>query len=295
MGTKLYRKGDEVEKSIQSSPFKKKLLEGKVALITGAAHGIGLVVARTLAEHGASVVITDIKRENGERETKKLCDSRLKAAFFATDLRKESDIKAMVRYTLKTFGRIDILVNNARPRLQQLSYEESTIEWDLAFDVLLKASALTVKYALPALEQSKGLVINMTSTNAFSVSHQPASYHAAKAGVVQLTKWLAYDLGKKGIRVNAVCPGLVDLYDDKKPLTADPVNRRVAELSVPLKRAATAEDIAHLILFLCSEGASYITGQMIVIDGGITLGDHFHDTRRGYQEGLEDGKNERKR
>jgi len=266
---------------------KNNLFAGKVALVTGAAQGIGKAIAKALAREGASVVIADIQESAGEATARGICNAGLSARFVKTDLRRESDIEKVVSFASDSFGRLDILINNARPKLRQLPFAESMEEWDLAMEVFLKAPALTAKYALPLLAKSKsGCIVNIASVNAFFVaSHQPASYHAAKAGLLQLTRYLAFEFGEYNIRVNAVCPGLVDINDKGKPLTADPVNKSVADIVVPLKRAASPEEIAELVLFLCTDAAAYITGQTLTLDGGETLGDHFHVARKAFNAG----------
>ncbi len=259
------------------------VLAGKAALITGAAYGIGRIIARVFAEAGASVVVADIRKAEGEVVAKAIRDAGLRALSVKADLRRESDIKAMIGFTVDNCNHLDIVINNARPKLSNLPFAESLKEWDLAMDVMLKAPALIAKHALPQLLKSGGgSIVNIVSTNAFFISHQPAAYHVAKAGAVQLTRYLAHEFGPHGIRVNAICPALVDLYDENKPLTSDPVNKAVTEVVVPLKRAATAEEIAKAALFLCTDSAAYITGQVLTIDGGITLGDHFHVARRAF-------------
>lgn len=260
------------------------LLQGKVALITGAAYGIGRIIAKVFAEAGASVVIADIQETRGEMVARTIRDAGLRAVFVKADLRRESDIKAMIDFAVDSFNRLDIVINNARPRLRHLPFAESLEEWDLAMDVLLKAPAIAAKYILPELlESGGGSIVNIASTNAFSISHQPVTYHVAKAGIVQLTRYMAYEFGPKGIRVNAICPALVDLYDeDRQPLTSDPVNKVMTELVVPLKRASSAEEIAGAALFLCTDVAAYITGQVLIIDGGVTLGDHFRVARKAF-------------
>lgn len=255
-------------------------LAGKVALITGAAQGIGRVIARVFASEGASVVVSDIQETAGEATAQAIRDIGLRALFVKTDLCQEKDIKAMIDFAVENCGYLDIVINNARPKLHRLPFPESLDDWDLAMDVLLRAPALTAKHALPQLLKSGGgSVVNIASVNAFFISHQPVAYHVAKAGLLQLTRYLAYELGPRGIRVNAICPGLVDL-DDRKPLTSDPVNKMTTELAVPLRRASSAEEIAEAALFLCTDSSAYVTGQVLIMDGGLTLGDHFHVARK---------------
>jgi len=264
-------------------------LEGKVALITGAAQGIGRVIAEVFAGEGALVVIADIQESAGEAVAKTIRDSGGHALFVKTDLRREKDIQSMTSFAVENFGHLDIVINNARPRLRQLPFAESLEEWDLAMDVFLKAPVLTVKHALPAmLKSGGGSIINIASVNAFFIaSHQPIAYHVAKGGLVQLTRYLAVEFGPRGIRVNAICPGLVDLYDNNRPLTADPVNKAVAEVVVPLKRASSAKEVAEVALFLCTDAASYITGHVLMADGGEMLGDHFDIARKAFELGRE--------
>lgn len=260
------------------------MLNGKVALITGGAHGIGRVTSQVFAEAGARVLVVDVQERAGREAVEEILEQRAEALFVKADLRHEQEIANAVDVAVASFGRLDIVIHSARPRLRRLPYGESLDEWDLAMDVFLKAPALMAKFAFPALCASGGgAILNITSVNAvFVASHQPASYHVAKAGLDQLTRYLACEFGSHGIRVNAVCPGLVDLYDEGRPLTGDPVNRATAELVVPLGRASSAEEIARVARFLCSDDASYITGQVIRVDGGEMLGDHFHIGRKAY-------------
>lgn len=262
-------------------------LKGKVALVTGAGQGIGRAIAKTFAGEAASVVIADIDESNGEAVAREIRDSGDAALYVKTDLRQETDIEKMVTLTSESFGRLDIVVNNARPKLSPLPFAESLEEWDLAMDVFLKAPALIAKYALPYLTNSGGgNIINIASVNAFFIApHQPVSYHVAKAGLVQLTRYLAVELGPHNIRVNSICPGLVDIQDRGQPLTADPVNRAVTEAIVPLGRATSPEEIAELAVFLCTDAAAYMTGQMLILDGGETLIDQFHAARKAYNQG----------
>lgn len=258
-------------------------LSGKVALVTGAARGIGRVIAKELAKAELRVIVTDIEAEAGKLVVEDILAVGHEAFFIKGDLRSEDAIKALLETSVEHFGQLDIVVSNARPKLRLLPFEESFSEWDLAMDVLLKAPALIAKYAVSHFRKAGGgNIINIGSTNAFLVSHQPVAYHVAKAGLVQLTRYLASEFGHQGIRVNTICPGLVDIYDDNKPLTDNPVNKAIVEIAVPLKRAALAEEIAEAVLFLCSNSATYITGQTLILDGGITLNDHFHVAKNAF-------------
>ncbi|TAJ96527.1 SDR family oxidoreductase, partial [bacterium] len=146
------------------------------------------------------------------------------------------------------------------------------------------AHVLAAKHAVPYMSKAGGgSIVNISSVVAFAISHEPCAYHVAKAGVVHLTRYLAYEFGHRGIRVNCVCPGLVD-REEAMRLTDDPGNRAVVELIVPLKKAARSKDIAHAVLFLCTDEASYVTGQSLVVDGGLSLGEPFGVGRRAYQQ-----------
>ena len=254
-------------------------IEKKVAVITGAAHGIGKLIANVMATAGADVVIVDYNEDLGIKTAQELQDEGKSVHFIRTDLRNEQNIQDMVKNAATHFGGVDIVINNARPHLTKYDFAECLEEWDLTMQVLLKAPALVSKCAIPYLANSEyGSIINISSTNASSISQQPATYHIAKAGLVQLTRYLAYNLGPQNIRVNAISPALVDLYDENRPLTSNPEKRQITESIVPLRRAATGENIADLVVFLSSKAASYITGEVITIDGGYTLGDPFHNS-----------------
>ncbi len=261
-------------------------LKDKVAIVTGAAQGIGRAIAEAFAREGATVVVADIEQA-GEKVAQNIRDTGHQALFVKTNVRHESDIMAMTEATVNSFKRLDIVVNNARPKLQRLPFAESLKEWDLAMDVLLKAPVLITKHAVPhMLESGGGSIVNIASVDAFFIaSHQSVAYHVAKAGLVQLTRYLAVEFGPQGVRANAICPGIVDLYDRDKPLTANPANRAVAEIVVPLKHAASAKDVAEAALFLCTDAAAYITGHVLILDGGMTLGDQFHVARNAFNLG----------
>jgi len=262
----------------------------KTALITGAAQGIGLAIAARLAETGARVVLADLQDDKGHASVAALRQRGFEAEFVHVDLTAEAEIQQMVRTAVALYGRLDILVNNASPfRRKFASYEESLQDWDLHQAVLLKASASAAAFARPHLRQQPGgSIVNIGSIVSSSISAQPCSYHVAKAGLVQLTRWLARELGPEGTRVNCVSPGLVD-KDDARPLTADPVHREVVEIVAPLGRAGCPRDIANAVAFLSSEEASYITGQCLVVDGGVTLDETFEAGRRAFRRAAERG------
>lgn len=253
----------------------------RIALIFGAAHGIGRGIATSLARSGNRIMLSDCDEAAGQAAAKVLRDAGADASFAAGDVASDTDIAAVVAATASRFGGIDILVNCARPYLAKQDFPACMQDWNLAMDVLVKGPALATSYALPHLEKSgRGAVVNVSSTNAFHISHQPLPYHVAKAAVAHMTRHLAHELGPRGIRVNAICPALVDVDSRAQKLTDSAVNRKIVKAIVPLKRAATVDEIGDLAVFLCSGKAGYLTGQIIVIDGGMTLSDQFSAATR---------------
>lgn len=259
---------------------------GKCALVTGGAQGIGRGIVRAFVQAGARVVIADLFPEKAEDLVKEH-PGQVRAV--KTDLSKAEDISNLLERTQEAFGRLDFVVNNARPKLertpQPAPVDQTLLDgWTTGIDVLLKAPALVVKSALPLLRKSETpSVVNIVSTNALFIAPQPMVYHVAKAGLIQMTRYLAYVLGPERIRVNSLGPGIVDVMDTPRPLTTVPVNKATADIAVPLKRAATVEDIAQSVLYFCSPASAYVTGQTLLLDGGITLGDQFHVTRQALQ------------
>jgi NAD(P)-dependent dehydrogenase (short-subunit alcohol dehydrogenase family) len=251
-------------------------LQGRVALITGAAQGIGAVLSRRLSQAGAAVAVIDLQVERGEALVRELTAKGGKATFVKADITRAADMNAAVAATVERLGSLDILVNNARPMdRNRKAFPDSLAAWDLEHDIMLRSPAHLVGSVLPHLERSgRGVVLNIASVVAFTISHGSCGYHAAKAAVVHLTRYLAHELGPRGVRVNCLCPGIVD-RDEGTKFTDDPASKAVTDRVIPLKRAGTGLDIGHAAVFLCSEAAAYITGQTLVVDGGLTLGLSF--------------------
>jgi NAD(P)-dependent dehydrogenase (short-subunit alcohol dehydrogenase family) len=253
-------------------------MSGKVLFVTGAGKGLGKAIANKFGSAGASVFIADIDSECGEATSAELRDLGMRAKFCKLDLCNESDIERAVHNCVGEFGGLDVLVNSARPQLKLQAFPDSMSEWDMAMQVLLKAPALTIAAALPELARSgKGSVINISSTNAYQISHQPSSYHVAKSAILQLTRQLAYELGPKGIRVNAICPGIIEpVLKREADIGHSSLKKLVTETVVPLGRAGFVNEITDLVLFLGSEMSTYINGESITIDGGMTIGCSYH-------------------
>jgi len=261
-----------------------KEYSGRVVLVTGAAQGIGKILGMKFGLAGAKVVLVDIQQELGMNVVEKFSKMGIAAHFIHADLEKENEIEEMIEETVKVFGGLDVLVNNARVPLLKKEFPASLLDWDRAMAVMLKAPAFASGFALPYLEKSGvGCIINISSINGFFISAQQLAYHITKAAILQLTRHLAVELAPKKIRVNAICPGLVDIEDRSTMLSEDPVNNFLIEHVVPLGRAANPTEIGDLALFLASQKASYITGQSYIIDGGMTLPDQFAVAKKVFE------------
>jgi NAD(P)-dependent dehydrogenase (short-subunit alcohol dehydrogenase family) len=249
-------------------------LQNKVALITGGTSGIGEAVAYLFAREGAKVAITGRNESRGHAVTAHILESGGKAIFLRTDVRHAAECKRAVDTTLQSFGRLDILFNNAGVFYPQTALECSEEEWDLQIDINLKGTFLMSKYALePMIAQGAGVIVNNSSGWGIVGGDRAVAYCASKGGVVLLTKAMAIDHGRQGVRVNCICPGDVDT-----PMLPDDAQRRGLEWKAylagcenrPMGRIGTADEIARAVLFLASDDSSFMTGAALVVDGGGT-------------------------
>ena len=251
-------------------------LEGKVALITGGTSGIGAATAVRFAAEGAAVVITGRNVERGEQVLQAIVAKGGAALFIRSDVRVAKDCREAAEQTLKRFGKIDVLFNNAgvfHPKTVPDCTEE---EWDETIDSSLKGAFLMSKYVLPSMiERRRGSIIHTSSGWGIQGGDQAAAYCAAKGGLIVMAKAMAIDHGPHGIRVNCVCPGDVMtpmLPDDaaKRGLSWDDYAAGAAKR--PLGRIGTAEEIADAVLYLASDESSFVTGTALVVDGGGVAG-----------------------
>jgi 3-oxoacyl-[acyl-carrier protein] reductase len=247
-------------------------LEKKIAIITGAAHGIGKAYARRFAEEGAHVVIADIDHQGGEAVAKALIDSRLSAWARATDVRSFPSVEGLMRETVERFGRIDVLLNNAAIYVTQTLWkgpveEMAPEEWDRVMDVNLKGVFLSCRAAIPIMKRQKsGKIINIASGTFFSGSGDMPHYTTAKGGVVALTRVMARQLGNWNINVNCMTPGSTMSEEN---VTDDVRERRQGSVAHrSFKRIETPADVVGTALFLASSDSDFMTGQLLVVEGG---------------------------
>ena len=247
-------------------------LEGKVALITGAASGIGRGIALRLSEMSAATVLFDIDEQKGESVMAEIVEQSGPALFVCGDVRSGEDCKRAVQETIQRFGKIDILCNNAGVAIRKSVDALRQDEWDRAVDVTLKSVFLLSREVVPHMSRAGGgTIINTGSGWGLKGGPQAASYCAAKGGVVNLTRAMAIDYGKHNIRVNCVCPGDVDtpmLRSECAQLGESPDVFMKEAAARPIARVGTPEDVANAVLFLASPMTAWVTGTTLVVDGG---------------------------
>ncbi len=249
-------------------------LGDQVAIVTGAGNGIGLEIARALMQAGARVVIAEINAAAGKRAEAQLRSEGGQALFIQTDVSDEAQVQHMVAEIERTWGRVDIVVNNAGVVVHKLILDTTMEEWSRQMDVQLTGPFLVSKHAARLMLRggAGGRIVNISSVSAVMGRVKGGAHCVSKGGLTQLTKVLAMELGEYGVTVNAVAPGLIDVPSQREEenLSSEYKNRYLAEL--PLGRMGLPEDIAGMVLFLCSAKASWITGQLFLVDGGLMAG-----------------------
>ena len=245
-----------------------KLLEGKTAVITGAARGIGKAIALRFASEGANIAFTDlVYDDNVKNLEKELCTYGIKAKGFASNAADFSDTNEVVNKIIQEFGRIDILVNNAGITRDTLLMRMTEEQWDLVISVNLKSVFNFTKAVQNImLKQKSGSIINMSSVVGVSGNAGQANYSASKAGIIGFTKSVAKELGSRNVRSNAIAPGFI-ITDMTSQLSEE--QREAWIKNIPLRRGGTPEDVANVCVFLGSELSSYVTGQVIKVCGGM--------------------------
>lgn len=248
-------------------------LNGKVAIISGGASGIGLGTGKLLAEHGAQVVLLDVNEDNGQKAVNEMAAEGYKAVFKKCDVTNEENIKEVLAFVEEEYGRVDVLFNNAGVTVRKTVVDLTEKEWDFVLDVGLKGTFLLSKHTIPLMARSGGgSIINTGSGWGLKGGDKAAAYCAVKGGIVNLTRAMAIDHGPQNIRVNSVNPGDTDtemlrsegrqLGEEVESFLVDSAKGR------PLERLGTPRDIANAVLFLSSDLSVWITGTALVVDGG---------------------------
>jgi NAD(P)-dependent dehydrogenase (short-subunit alcohol dehydrogenase family) len=250
-------------------------IQGKVAVITGAASGMGRATAIRFAKEGAAIVLTDLNSQGGETAVAECAAAGARAVFQRTDVTSEPDIKAAVARAVKEFGRIDIMFNNAGIAGAVGPIEKVESEaWDRTIATLLRAVYLGMKYSIPEMRKvGGGSIISTASVAGLRGVGYLAAYSAAKAAVVNLTQSVAIEVGHDKIRVNCICPGGVNtpLIHRGRSGAEENAEQRMAKMQ-PIPRAGKPDDIANMALFLASDESNWISGTAMVVDGGVNTG-----------------------
>lgn len=247
--------------------------ENQVAIVTGAAKGIGWGIAKVMSAKGAKVVLVDWDEGNGQKSAKEINQEGGEALFINCDVSNEQQVKAMIAKTIDAFGRIDILVNNAGVGVYKTVLDASSEDWDHCLAVNLKGVFLCSKYAIPYMQKlGKGAIVNISSVHSHATVNGVGPYAASKGGITALTRNMAIDYGPT-IRVNSIAPGWVltpliqsifDGYDDPAE------QQHLVEQRQVMKRIGQPEDIGYAAAFLASDEAAFITGAQLFVDGGLT-------------------------
>ena len=244
--------------------------ENKVALITGAARGIGKEVAKKFAKNGYNVVINYVSsKTDTEKLKKEFEDLGVKVLLVKADVSNQEEAEDLVNQTINTFRKIDVLVNNAGITKDNLLMRMSEEDFEKVININLKGTFLVTKYAIKYMMKKRcGSIVNLASVVGVAGNAGQCNYAASKAGIIGFTKSIAKELASRNIRANAVAPGFIKT--DMTEVLSDSVKENINS-QIPLKRMGTAEEVANLVYFLSSEQSSYITGQVINVDGGMVM------------------------
>ncbi len=252
--------------------------QNKIVLVTGGARGLGLNIVKAFAKEKAQVIFCDKNTQLGEIQQKEMLSKGLKVKYYEIDLSNHLQCLSLIPKICSEFGGIDILVNNARTRNKNNLLDETIDDWDEAFDVMLKSAFFLSQGAIKVMKAKKrGVIINIASISGRYISSESPSYHMAKAGIIQMTRYLAKHAGSMGIRTNAIAPGFIvqDELIQKYSSKDNKDYKEFAEKCHPLGVIGKSSDITKAIMFLSSEAASFINGEILYLDGGLTIQDPF--------------------
>ncbi|MFK3794235.1 SDR family oxidoreductase [Pseudomonas piscis] len=245
---------------------------GQVALVTGAANGIGRATAQAFAAQGLKVVVADLDAAGGEGTVALIREAGGEALFVSCNVTREADVQQLMARTIEAYGRLDYAFNNAGIEIEKGRLAEGSLdEFDAIMGVNVKGVWLCMKYQLPLLlAQGGGAIVNTASVAGLGAAPKMSIYAASKHAVIGLTKSAAIEYAKKKIRVNAVCPAVIDTDMFRRAYEADPKKAEFAAAMHPVGRIGKVEEIANAVLYLCSDGAAFTTGHALAVDGGAT-------------------------
>ncbi len=245
---------------------------GQVALVTGAANGIGRATAQAFASEGLKVVVSDVDVAGGEQTVDLIRQAGGEALFVRCDVSRDAEVQALMTRVIEAYGRLDYAFNNAGIEIEKGRLNEgSEAEFDAIMGVNVKGVWLCMKYQLPLLmAQAGGAIVNTASVAGLGAAPKMSIYSASKHAVIGLTKSAAIEFAKKKVRVNAVCPAVIDTDMFRRAYEADPKKGEFAAAMHPVGRIGKVEEVAAAVLYLCSDGAAFTTGQALAIDGGVT-------------------------
>ena len=245
---------------------------GQVALVTGAANGIGRATAQAFASAGLKVVVSDVDVTGGEQAVDLIRQAGGEALFVRCDVSRDAEVQALMTSVIEAYGRLDYAFNNAGIEIEKGRLNEgSEAEFDAIMGVNVKGVWLCMKYQLPLLmAQGGGAIVNTASVAGLGAAPKMSIYSASKHAVIGLTKSAAIEFAKKKVRVNAVCPAVIDTDMFRRAYEADPKKGEFAAAMHPVGRIGKVEEVAAAVLYLCSDDAAFTTGQALAIDGGVT-------------------------